>query len=310
MESHNSIYFAQVQKPAPWLEFVCENFAVQSSERVLELRDFGALYLNQKRWRPSDEAWLNPGDIVRVHLKPRRFSAKRLQEVQVLENNTDWMLVWKPSGLPTHETLDNLHENCKAWVEKRTQEKLWSLGRLDVGTRGLLLFGKNANFAREYHHLLQMRRSSKFYETLSPLPQKPKGLWRHRMKKSDRAPKEIVPWEEESLDLSCELELLEQNFFAPGFYQSRVQLLTGRTHQIRAQFAYEGAPLLGDQTYGSKVVTDPGGNEFALSCESFTFEDKGQTLEFRRPSFIPSLAETWTTNLAESGINLNSPSPS
>ena len=303
METHNSIYFAQVQKPTPWLEFVCENFAVQSTARALELRDFGALYLNQKRWRPSDEAWLNPQDIVRVHLKPRRFSAKRLQEVQVLENNTDWMLVWKPSGLPTHETLDNLHENCKAWVEKMTQVKLWSLGRLDVGTRGLLLFGKNSEFAREYHHLLQMRRSCKFYESLSPLPKKEKGLWRHRMKKSDRAPKEIVPWADESLDLSCELEILDQNPFLNDFFLSRIQLLTGRTHQIRAQFAFEGAPILGDQTYGSKVVTDFSGNEFALSCESFTFEDKGRTLEFQRPSSIPTLAESWMKNLTESGIS-------
>ena len=35
----------------------------------------------------------------------------------------------------------------------------------------------------------------------------------------------------------------------------RVQLYTGRTHQIRVQFASRGLPLLGDIRYGSK---DPG----------------------------------------------------
>lgn len=56
----------------------------------------------------------------------------------------------------------------------------------------------------------------------------------------------------------------------------RVQLFTGRTHQIRVQFASRGYPLLGDKKYGAKT-----GGDLQLWAYRLRFvHPKGETLDF------------------------------
>ena len=64
----------------------------------------------------------------------------------------------------------------------------------------------------------------------------------------------------------------------------RVRLHTGRSHQIRVQFASRGFPLVGDHKYGSRAAqTAP----MLFSCR-LTFAHKGQTVCF---SALPPWAE-------------------
>ncbi len=293
MESQLRTQFAQVQKAGPWLDFFLENFALPR-EKSLWLRDIGALYLNQKRWRPGDQDLLHPPDVVRAHPFPKRFPLERMQN-SYFETTTDWALIWKPSGLPSHSTLDNTIENAKTWLEKTLDCPLWSLSRLDVGTRGWLLFAKNVEFAKYFHQQLEARRVRKFYEALSENPGQGLGLWQHWMRKTERAPRIVSTDKEQENDLLCQMEILAQENLSETIVWSRIELLTGRTHQIRTQFGYEGAPLLADQKYGSTVKM--GGPEaaeveqFALSCESFEFEWAEKNYSFSRPSSIAPLQE-------------------
>ena len=77
---------------------------------------------------------------------------------------------------------------------------------------------------------------------------------------------------------------------AGGLSLLRITLRTGRTHQIRAQFAAHGLPLVGDRKYGT--LTD-GETPIALWSERLAFfhPDTGAALEFSLP---PPRTEPWT----------------
>ena len=64
--------------------------------------------------------------------------------------------------------------------------------------------------------------------------------------------------------------------------QFLVRLLTGRTHQIRVQFASRKHPLVGDRKYGSKIDSDIG----LVSCFiGFRHPTSGEWLEFKHPNY-------------------------
>ena len=65
-----------------------------------------------------------------------------------------------------------------------------------------------------------------------------------------------------------------------GYSTLKIQLETGRTHQIRVQFASRGLPLCGDRRYGAPASS---GNALALcACElKFRHPKTKETLEFK-----------------------------
>ena len=72
---------------------------------------------------------------------------------------------------------------------------------------------------------------------------------------------------------------------AGGLSRVRIRLYTGRTHQIRVQFASRGYPLVGDHKYGARDnVPAP----MLYSCK-LTFPHKGKLLEFEKlPDWVTS----------------------
>ena len=70
----------------------------------------------------------------------------------------------------------------------------------------------------------------------------------------------------------CELEILEQKSFDPETWFFKLNLLTGRTHQIRTQLAFEQCPILGDKMYGSKMNM---ADRIALKAQQIRFTYSG-----------------------------------
>ena len=62
----------------------------------------------------------------------------------------------------------------------------------------------------------------------------------------------------------------------------KVRLLTGRTHQVRVQFASRKAPLVGDRKYGSQINGDIG----LVSCFlGFRHPKTGEQMQFSHPDY-------------------------
>lgn len=267
-------------------------------QTLKDLISLGCLYQNGRRCYPKSGDILPKDVVIRFHPNPKRFPLEQLKKIRILNQTSDYVAIWKPAGLPSHETLDNSQENVKRALENQIQTQIWPTSRLDVGTQGILIFALTPEFAKYFNRCLQNHSVNKFYTCLTqserPLS---KGNLIHLMVKSKIAPKVLLPMnaDQEKQDLlHCELRVINsskvtetKDIAALNFdlntqlplIQSQLKLITGRTHQIRAQLSQVGHPILGDTLYGSPAQSHYHFDHFALICSQVILEEIGLNIE-------------------------------
>ncbi len=239
-----------------------------------ELLELGALYLNSKRCTQNQN--LQKNDILRIHHTPKRYPLKPQEwPQQIIANHQDFVVIHKPCQIPSHPTLDNWQENALIATQNYLNQKLYPCHRLDQATEGLLILGKNKTFASQF----SQKNITKKYLAASK-DHIPVGKYVHYMQKSDRAPKILSEHKIQNSQI-CELIIRKcQASRQKQKYIYEIELLTGRTHQIRAQMAKLGAPIEGDKIYGDAASEDLQLKAYFLAWEEFEF-----SLEF--PAFLP-----------------------
>jgi 23S rRNA-/tRNA-specific pseudouridylate synthase len=241
------------------------------------LLEIGSVYVDEKRVFTDLE--VPPNSLVRIHRNPKRHPIKDIDwHSRVVEDNEDFVVINKPYGVPTHPTVDNSRENVLWQLSKSLNHELLITHRLDSETTGLLLFAKNKQFQNVFNYLISNKMVQKKYKALTTRrPEEKKYI--HYIKPDKFVPKlvsqdPIEGWQ------TCELIVEKINDVTlpngtPGF-ESIIQLITGRTHQIRAQFTGINCPLFGDVLYGDE------NNEYPLGLQSFhlKFNWTNQNKEF------------------------------
>jgi 23S rRNA pseudouridine1911/1915/1917 synthase len=252
-------------------------------EQVDFLCDLGAVYLNESRLKPcSKNMHIEEGAYLRVHSKPRRFESELLKYPEcVIYQDENLLIVNKPSGLPVHPTVDNTRENLLQLLMDKMDTELFVTHRLDVPTRGLIIFAKN-KFAQAFvNQSLTESKVQKIYRAMVSGRGLPVGEIVHYMKPSPRAPKEVSVVAKPGWAI-CRLKVLDILKSSPAGSELLIELLTGRTHQIRAQLSALGNPVIGDIQYGSKVNLQP--ESICLEAQFLSFENlNGEPIRVRLP---------------------------
>jgi 23S rRNA pseudouridine1911/1915/1917 synthase len=254
-------------KSGPLADAILSTLGI-SAEEFAEVLQLGGVYLEGERITSAVE--IEEGAYVCVHTKPRRFPANTFNwRERIFFEDENFLVVNKPAGLPVHPSVDNLRENLQVYLADFLGTEIYVTHRLDVPTSGLLVMAKSKNFLPMFNHLLATRSVQKIYRArVQGLILQP-GLVTHYMEPSPRAPKTLQldprsEWQE------CQLRILEvQNFSTENEQEVLIELLTGRTHQIRAQLAALGAPICGDVLYGARKKYDL--EQIDLEAESLKF---------------------------------------
>ncbi len=235
-----------------------------STERVSELLCLGSVYLNKKRVLRDLE--VPPLSYVRVHCKPKRYNAHAIDwKSRIVFENEHMVVVNKPSGFPVPWAVDNILESVVTQIEKIIGSRPLVTQRLDVLTNGLLVFAKTPEFQKVFNLLLSG--GTIYKEYLARTSSSPTlGTHTHFMKPSWGSPKEVFAIREATDWKECRLEVLATEELE-NFSHTRIRLLTGRTHQIRAQMTALKCPLWGDKLYGGPGAKE----EFALTSQTVRF---------------------------------------
>ncbi|HEX4925060.1 MAG TPA: RluA family pseudouridine synthase [Bdellovibrionales bacterium] len=232
------------------LSAILEEAAGVPTKRVMELLALGSVYVEGRR--THEDKHIEEGTYLRLHLKPKRYDLSKIDwsACRVFEDE-HMLVVDKPKGVPVHPMVDNVVENVASQLSLRLKTPLYVTQRLDVVTSGLLVFAKTKEFQRTFN---QMLKDKLIYKRYAALLEKPVafGEYAHYMLESPRAPKTIADRPgPEGTWMECVLRVLD-GADQRGHFLVHIELVTGRTHQIRAQLAHLGSPLWGDRMYGSE----------------------------------------------------------
>ena len=171
--------------------------------------------------------------------------------------------------------LDSEHGVPKA-LEAQLGGSVFPLHRLDVNVGGLMVYARTKTCAATLSRLIREGEMVKEYVAMVHGTPPETGDWEDFLFKDSRKNKVFVVKRERNGVKKARLEFTRLSRGEESLV--RVRLHTGRSHQIRVQFASRGFPLVGDHKYGSRSPkTEP-----MLFCCGLTFSYRGQTVAFEK----------------------------
>lgn len=261
-ESDGSIKYFNSSKAGLLSEILNEEIFL-SSEEFKKLLKLGAIYINNER--QIKNKIIPENNSFRIHTEPRRYECNFDWRSLIIFENDFCLVLNKPSGVPSHPQVDNAIENSLTQVSRARKYPLFITHRLDTLTSGLIVYGKKPSFVKSFNLQLQERSITKKYAAVVESTQNLIGKVTHYMDPLSSKSKKISDTEFEGWQL-CELEVIEQENLSSNLSWVKIHLLTGRTHQIRAQLSYLKAPIVGDLLYNASLPFKK--NAIALrSCE-------------------------------------------
>lgn len=154
--------------------------------------------------------------------------------------------------------------------------------RLDRNTAGLIVFAKNHEVEKTMFSLIRNRNIRKLYKcTVYGKPKVAKATLNSYLFKDSKTSRVIVSDEKLPgyVEIVTKYSVLKYN--NDGTTDLEVELVTGRTHQIRAHLAHIGCPIVGDGKYGINEVNKKLGVTWQkLTAYKIIFEDSFGELEY------------------------------
>ena len=178
-----------------------------------------------------------------------------MPQFEVIHENNDYLVVNKAAGLISekspYEAVTVETQVFNHLLKQKRKPYVGIIHRLDRVTSGVLILAKKKSTLVEFNTLFSSRKVQKTYLAIvKNKPQKNKGNLVNFLVKNNKEKRANIVQSKSKDALNCSLsyDVIGINDFG---YLLEVKPKTGRFHQIRAQLANIGLPIIGDEKYGS-----------------------------------------------------------
>ena len=247
----------------------------------LKENDVVSLYINDEFFEP---------------VKPKYDFLSAGKSIKIVYEDENVILIDKPAGILSHPDEGNYTDTAITRVKRYLYEKgeydpdnemsfaPALVNRIDRNTCGIIIGAKNAESLRILNEKLKNREIHKYYLCIAIGKLKNKeGIIKGYLEKNEKQNRVYIS--DKSTDktkaIATKYNVLD---YKNGLSLVEVELLTGRTHQIRASFSHLGNPLLGDGKYGTNAQNKKFGGykkQFLYSYKlTFDFETDAGILNY------------------------------
>lgn len=188
--------------------------------------------------------------------------------MEILYSDKEIVVCVKPLGLDSEKDMP-------AALREALGGEIYPIHRLDQNVGGVMVYARTKSSAAALSRAVQEGTMVKEYVAMVHGTPPEAGDWQDFLFKDSRKNKVFVVKRQRNGVKSARLEFTRKTAGETSLVH--IRLHTGRSHQIRVQFASRGFPLVGDHKYGSRdTATAP----MLFSCR-LTFPHKGQPRTFQ-----------------------------
>jgi 23S rRNA pseudouridine955/2504/2580 synthase len=230
--------------------------------------------------KSSEKYTLNEGDVLKFQIKIDDIKKTKKLDFLNLEydfhtafEDNNLLVVEKKAGILVHSdegASQNLTDEVLAYLYDKGEynpenEMTFSpspCNRLDRNTEGLVVYAKNYDILKALNELIRDGNLEKYYAVLIKGKLK-EDIYSAYILKNEKTNKSVI--KKEYSPGAKEIKTRVLNLDTVGqFSYVEIELITGRSHQIRAHLSSMGNPIIGDPKYGDKKLNSTFKERFGL----------------------------------------------
>lgn len=235
--------------------------AYNQIQKIIRNKD---VKINSKR--VSKDVDLVKGDIIEIYINEK--------PLDIVYEDDNIVIVLKPKNIETVSEFAN--DDLKSKLSNQLKTEIYAVHRLDRNTQGLVIFAKNNEAKKSLDEVIKDRKLEKFYlAKVIGIPAKNSENLIAYLKKDEKKSLVSISDKKETgyEEIKTNYKVLEQ---VDDCSILEVELITGKTHQIRAHLSHIGYPILGDEKYGNAEINRMHKKKYQCLCSYkfiFHFEE-------------------------------------